>query len=55
MVSIFGLEDISSKIKETNEKNNTALEFKLQLDKANKRLSNPQSSFMKYEIIQRKT
>lgn len=35
MVSIFGLEDISSKIKETIEKNNTVSEFKLQLDKAN--------------------
>lgn len=35
MVSIFGLEDISSKIKEIIEKNNTVSEFKLQLDKAN--------------------
>lgn len=35
MVSIFGLEDISSKIKETIEKNNTVSEFKLHLDKAN--------------------
>lgn len=35
MVSIFGLEDISSKIKETIEKNNTVSEFKLRLDKAN--------------------
>lgn len=35
MVSIFGLEDISSKIKETIEKNNTVSEFKLKLDKAN--------------------
>ncbi|WP_317437268.1 AIPR family protein [Thomasclavelia spiroformis] len=39
MVSIFGLEDISSKIKETIEKNNTVSEFKLQLDKANNVLS----------------
>lgn len=35
MVSVFGLEDISSKIKETIEKNNTVSEFKLQLDRAN--------------------
>lgn len=39
MVSIFGLEDISSKIKETIEKSNTVSEFKLQLDKANNVLS----------------
>lgn len=35
MVSVFGLEDILSKIRETIEKNNTVSEFKLQLDKAN--------------------
>lgn len=35
MISLFGLEDISSKINETIEKNNAVLEFKLQLDKAN--------------------
>lgn len=35
MVSVFGLEDVSSKIKETIEKNKTVPEFKLKLDKVN--------------------
>ena len=35
MVSVFRLEDVSSKIKETIEKNKTVPEFKLKLDKVN--------------------
>ena len=44
MVSVFRLEDVSSKIKETIEKNKTVPEFKLKLDKVNKRHSSARRS-----------